>query len=113
MHWHRIFLVILILIAGYGCISVGTPFSSDDLSWIMENKTTENDIYYELGDPFRVGSDSGRLTWTYGYYKYRLVGSTSTKDLVIYFNKDETVHSYTFNTSFPEEKEKWKDRENP
>jgi outer membrane protein assembly factor BamE (lipoprotein component of BamABCDE complex) len=111
MQLKRIFLTAFILMAGYGCISVGRPFSSDNLSWIIENQTTKDDIYNELGEPFRVGVDSGKLTWTYGYYKYRLVGSTRTKDLVIYFNKDETVHSYVFNTSFPEEKEKWKDRE--
>lgn len=111
MSLKRIFLSLFILMVCYGCISVGRPFISDDLSWIVKNKTTKDDIYYELGEPFRVGVDSGKLTWTYGYYKYYLIGSTHTKDLVIYFNKDGTVHSYTFNTSFPEEKEKWKDKE--
>jgi len=113
MHLKRIFLTALILMASYGCISVGTSFNSDDLSWIMKDQTTKDDIYDELGEPFRVGSDAGKLTWTYGYYKYNLFSSTRTKDLVIYFNKDGTVHSYTFNTSFPEEKEKWKARKEP
>jgi len=110
MHLKRIFITAFILMASYGCISVGRPFSSDDLSWIVKGQTTKDDIYDELGEPFRVGSDSGKLTWTYGYYKYNLIGSTRTKDLSIYFNKDETVHSYVFNTSFPEEKEMWKDK---
>jgi len=113
MYLKRIFLTALILLAGYGCISVGRPFSSDDLSWIIKDQTTKDDIYYELGEPFRVGVDSEKLTWTYGYYKYYLIGSTRTKDLIVYFNKDGTVHSYTFNTSFPGEKEKWKGREEP
>ena len=113
MQLKRILLTAFILMVGYGCISVGKHFSSDDLSWIIKDQTKKDDIYDELGEPFRVGIDSGKLTWTYGYYKYRLLGSTCTKDLVIYFNKDGTVHSYTFNTSFPKEKEQWKDREGP
>jgi hypothetical protein len=113
MDLKRIFLTVFILMAGYGCISVGRHFSSDDLSWIMKDQTTKDDIYDELGEPFRAGSDSGKLTLTYGYYKYRLIGSTRTKDLVIYFNKDGTVNSYVFNTSFPEEKELWQNKKNP
>jgi outer membrane protein assembly factor BamE (lipoprotein component of BamABCDE complex) len=93
-----------------GCLSVGRPFESDDLSWIHKNKTAKDDVYDELGEPFRVGSDSGKLTWTYGYYKYSAFGSTRTKDLVIYFNKDGTVESYVFSTSFPEEKEIWREK---
>jgi hypothetical protein len=94
----------------YGCLSVGKPFDSEDLSWIIKNQTTKEDVFDELGEPFRVGRDSGKLTWTYGYYKYNLNGSTRTKDLTIYFNKDSVVDSYTFYTSFPEEKEKWKNK---
>ena len=94
----------------YGCLSVGKPFDSEDLSWIIKNQTTKEDVLDELGEPFRVGRDSGKLTWTYGYYKYNLNGSTRTKDLTIYFNKNGIVESYTFYTSFPDEKEKWKNK---
>lgn len=106
----RMVVIAGMLMSLYGCLSVGRPFESDDLSWIHKNKTTKDDVYYELGEPFRVGSDSGKLTWTYGYYKYSAFGSTRTKDLVIYFNKDGTVESYVFSTSFPEEKELWKEQ---
>jgi hypothetical protein len=98
------------LLAGYGCITVGKRFYSDDLSWIVKNQTTKDDVYDELGEPFRVGNDSGKLTWTYGYYKYSLFGSTRTKDLVFYFNSSGRVDSYVFNTSFPGEKEVWQNR---
>jgi hypothetical protein len=113
MYLKIIFVTVLILLGGYGCLSVGGPFNSDDLSWIIKDQTTKDDVYDDLGEPFRLGVDSGKITWTYGYYKYHLIGSTHTKDLVIYFSKDGTVHSYVFNTSFPEEKEKWKSREEP
>lgn len=110
MYWHRTMIAVLTLTLVYGCLSVGKGFDSEDLSWIVKNQTTKEDVYDELGEPFRVGSDSGKLTWTYGYYKYNLNGSTRTKDLTIYFNKDGTVDSYTFYTSFPEEKERWKNK---
>ena len=37
--------------------------------------------------------------WTYGRYTYRLIGETDTKDLVIKFNNEGKVSSYTFNTT--------------
>jgi hypothetical protein len=98
------------LIIGYSCITVGKRFDSNDLSWILKNQTTKDDVYDELGEPFRVGNDSGKLTWTYGYYKYNLFGSTRTKDLIFYFNSTGLVDSYVFNTSFPEEKNVWNAR---
>ncbi len=113
MHWRIILSLTVILITVYGCISVGKPFISDDLSWIIRDRTTKDDVYEELGEPFRVGVDSGKLTWTYGYYKYKLIGPTRTKDLIIYFNRDGTVNSYSFNTSFPKEKEQWKNKREP
>ena len=47
-------LTAMVVIAGmvmtlYGCLSVGRPFESDDLSWIHKNKTAKDDVYDELG----------------------------------------------------------------
>ena len=33
--------------------------------------------------------DQGKITWTYGYYRYSAFGNTRTKDLVIYYNPDK------------------------
>jgi len=110
MYWIKMAIAALILLAGYGCLSVGRPFASDDLSWIIKNQTTKIDISARLGEPFRAGTDQGLLTWTYGYYRYSLINRTATKDLVVYFNPDDTVHSYTFSTSFPDERARWRDR---
>ncbi len=96
-----------------GCITIGRDFISNDFSWIVPNKTTRKEVRTVLGEPFRAGVDSGLMTWSYGYYRYTLFGETKTKDLVIYFNKDGTVRSYTFNTSFPEEKKKWERKPAP
>lgn len=107
-----ILLGLSLLILG-GCVTAGKSFRSDDLSWIVVNNTSQGEIQRVLGEPFRVGVDAGSLTWTYGYYRYRLFGETRTKDLVIEFNRNGTVSSYTFNTSFPEEKAEWKHRTAP
>lgn len=95
------------------CMTVGANFPSEDFSWIVKGETTRADAQRILGEPFRVGVDSGQPTWTYGYYRYRLVGPTYTKDLVLYFNRDGTVSSFSFNTSFPEGKRHWEDRTGP
>jgi len=87
-----------------GCATIGRDFDSTSLSWLKAGETTRTDIQGKIGDPFRVGSDSGDPTWTYGYYKYKLIGESVTKDLVIRFGADGKVKSYTLNTSFPEEK---------
>ena len=96
-----------------GCLTVGKNFRSDNLSWIVPKETSRKEIHEALGEPFRTGMDSGSPTWTYGYYKYRLFGDTCTKDLVIFFDKNGKVSSYTFNTSFPEEKNRWMNQPGP
>jgi hypothetical protein len=98
---------LLTCLAAAGCLSVGRNFNSADLSWITPGVTTRQHIQERLGEPFRVGVDSNKPTWTYGYYTYRLIGETATKDLVVYFTMDGTVASYTFSTSFPDEKQLW------
>ena len=106
-------LTVLVSICLSGCMTVGANFPSEDFSWIVKGKTTRADAQRVLGEPFRVGVDSGQATWTYGYYRYRLFGPTYTKDLVLYFNKDGTVSSFNFNTSFPEGKRHWEERTQP
>ena len=51
------------------CFTVGQPFPSL-VTWIKPNQTTKADIEKAFGPPFRMGYDSGHLTYSYGYYKY-------------------------------------------
>jgi outer membrane protein assembly factor BamE (lipoprotein component of BamABCDE complex) len=101
------------LLAVTGCITVGRDFYSADLHWLKSGTTTRQEVYRILGEPFRTGVDQGKITWTYGCYRYSAFGDTRTKDLVIYYNPDGTVHTYTFSTSFPDEKTTWRDRAAP
>lgn len=98
----RLLTGLAILLAG--CVTVGHNFDAVDLGWVKPGETTKAAILDKLGDPFRVGVDAGDPTWTYGYYKYRLMGGTVTKDLVFRFAADGKVKSFTLNTSFPQDK---------
>jgi hypothetical protein len=99
--------IALFLLGGIsGCATVGAPFDFKGSDSLVIGKTVKADVLRQYGEPFRVGYDSGNLKWTYGYYKYRLFGSSDTKDLVITFDKKGYVKDYSYSTSL--EDEKWK-----
>lgn len=85
-----------------GCATVGDDFPSD-VTWIAKDKTNKVELERRLGSPFQVGFDSGQLTWTWGFYRYSLFRPTRTKDLVVRFNSNGTVSSYSFSSSFDED----------
>lgn len=85
------------------CATVGKPFEFKGPSSIINGQTTQSNIIALYGNPFRVGYDNGDLKWTYGYYKYKLIGETETKDLNITFDKKNVVSGYTYSSSVPDE----------
>lgn len=86
-----------------GCLTVGDEFTSE-VTWIQKDTTTRKEIEGKIGQPFRVGYDTGLLTYTYAFYRYSVFRPTRTKDLTVRFNKDGTVNSYSFASSFDEDK---------
>jgi hypothetical protein len=92
------FIVVSILFLA-SCATVGRDFPSDRVSEIQIHQTTRDAIRSMFGPPWRVGIEDGQQTWTYGRYHYRLIGETSTKDLVVRFDKQGIVVSYSFNTT--------------
>lgn len=85
-----------------GCVTNGDDFPSE-LNWIKEGVTKKSDVKTLLGEPYSVGSYSGKPSWTYGYYYYKLVGKSNQKELKFYWNPDDTVASYSFTSSFPDD----------
>lgn len=81
------------------CVTVGHDFPSSRVSEIQIHQTTRDAIRSMFGPPWRVGIEDGQQTWTYGRYHYRLIGATTTKDLVVRFDKQGVVVSYSFNTT--------------
>lgn len=104
-----ILLTSVFLFGTTGCLTVGQDFPTETV-WISPNKTTRKDLEKYVGEPFRVGNDTGFLTYTYAYYKYSLLRPADTKDLTVRFNPDGTVNSYTITSSFEDDKVKMKNK---
>jgi hypothetical protein len=82
-----------------GCATVGKDFPAGQVTAIQIGKTTREEVREVFGAPWRTGIEDGRRTWTYGKYKYSLFAPARTQDLVIRFNDEGKVVSYTFNTT--------------
>ena len=95
--------VALLLLVTASCATIGRQFPKETVPRIKTGTTTMQEVKEMFGSPWRTGLDSGQKTWTYGYYKYRLLGETTTSDLVVRFNERGIVESYTYNTSEPDE----------
>ncbi len=95
------FTIVLVLSSALlaGCASVGRDFPASGVSDIKIGETTQNDIRRMFGSPWRVGIEDGQRTWTYGNYGYGLFTEKSAKDLLIRFNDNDVVASYTFSTT--------------
>ncbi|SDE69247.1 outer membrane protein assembly factor BamE domain-containing protein [Desulfuromonas thiophila] len=87
-----------------GCMSAGRPFNVTAVPQIKIGQTTKADLLGYLGEPWRTGVEDGQQTWTYGDYRYSLFGNTQTRDLVIRFNPDGRVSSYSFNSTYPQDR---------
>lgn len=82
-----------------GCVTVGTDFPSDKVSQIQIGVTTKAEIKAMFGNPWRTGVDSGDVTWTYALYHASIGGKAEAKDLVIRFDSNGVVKSYSYNST--------------
>ncbi len=101
----RLALALVLLFGIVSCATVGKSFIFSGPQSIEIGKTSKAEILKTYGEPFRVGYDNGDLKWTYGYYLYRLIGESETKDLVITFDAKGVVKAYAYATSMKNEKE--------
>ncbi|TVP55563.1 MAG: outer membrane protein assembly factor BamE [Halomonadaceae bacterium] len=82
-----------------GCASVGQEFPVSPIAEIRIGETSKDEVRELFGTPWRVGVENGKRTWTYGHYRYRLIGDPSTRDLLIRFNHQDLVEHFSFNTT--------------
>lgn len=87
-----------------GCATMGHEFPVAPVDDIVIGRTTQTDVQRMFGNPWRVGVEDGDTTWTYGHYKYRLFGRSRTRDLVVRFDANGVVSSYSFNTTEHEDR---------
>ena len=101
MRFLKFFFVISFVFTG--CVTEGNYFSSET-DWIKTGVTQKSQVKEIVGEPHSVGVSDGTKTWTYGYYQYRLLGDSYTKELKFYWNPDGTLQRYNFRSSFPRDK---------
>jgi outer membrane protein assembly factor BamE (lipoprotein component of BamABCDE complex) len=82
------------------CVTIGRDFQASKVYDIQMGKTTQAEIQAMFGLPWRVGIEDGKTTWTYASYHYSAFSETKTRDLVVRFDANNVVRSYTFNTSY-------------
>ncbi len=82
-----------------GCVTIGQEFAASRAADIKIGQTRKQDISDMFGVPWRTGLEDGHPTWTYGIYKYSLFSSADTQDLLIRFDNQGLVRSYTFSST--------------
>ncbi len=87
-----------------GCATVGHEFPVDKVRTLEIGQTTKEEVFDMFGAPWRTGIEDGLTTWTYAHYK-KTATETMTRDLVIRFDDQGRVVSYTFNSNHPEDRD--------
>ena len=95
---------VLLLIALFftGCLSVGREFPTEPVTSLRIGETTQDEVRAAFGTPWRTGIEDGDRTWTYGRYRYALLGPGHTRDLVLRFDASGVLLSYTYNSTAPD-----------
>src|SRR4030095_7054164 len=81
-----------------GCVSQGRDFVTAPVKNIVQNVTTQNEIFNYFGEPYQRGLENGYESWTYFYNYWEFVQLKEARELTISFNKDRTVRSYSCNS---------------
>ena len=85
------------------CISLGENFPVSHVTTIKIGQTTRSEVRKLFGSPWLSGNQDGELAWTYGNYDYSVFGERQAKDLVVQFDDNGIVTTYTFSTTEHEE----------
>ena len=93
-------LGLFFLIGCYG--TVGKNFDSSEVKNIKNNVTSQSEILENFGTPFKEGTENGQTMWTYDFNQWNALGPAQSKDLVILFDKNNTVKAYRFTATEPE-----------
>ena len=81
------------------CISLGKDFQESHVPAIKIGQTTKSEVRKLFGSPWLSGNQDGELAWTYGNYDYSVFGERKAKDMVIQFDHNGIVTTYTFSST--------------
>ena len=90
-------LAILFFLAS--CGTMGKDFNASQVNNIQNHVTSQSEILENFGIPFKEGTQNGMAMWTYQFDQYSAIGPDNSKDLVILFDKKDTVNSYRFTST--------------
>ena len=93
-------MVIFLLLSFPGCASVGKDFDSEKVKSIKNTVTTQLEIIDWFGVPFKEGTENGYTMWTYQIAKWRALGDTESKGLVILFDCQNKVKAYRYESNY-------------
>ncbi|HKI96933.1 MAG TPA: outer membrane protein assembly factor BamE [bacterium] len=103
LHWSGLLALALPLIVA-GCISIGAEFRPQAVELVKPGQTTDQEVLKIFGNPVRTGvADDGSREWTYAYYKASAFGSFEGRDLIIKFDDNGKVKSFSYHTTDPKE----------
>jgi hypothetical protein len=86
----------------FGCGTTGKNFDETKYNNIIAGTTTQKEIHFMFGAPFKNGVQNGYPVWTYEYNYYNSLGNDITKDMVIIFKHNGVVKSRQIMTNQPE-----------
>ena len=95
----RRMLALAALPALAGCVTIGRDFPAGAVRSLEVGATTQDEARRAFGPPWRTGLEDGRRTWTYGHYRYALLGSQRARDLVLEWDERGVLASYTYNST--------------
>jgi hypothetical protein len=95
-------LLALALVTGCVSVKIGREFPSPDTYWIVTGKSDRWGLQRMFGEPYQVGFENGDPTWRWLFVQ-RDPGGAVSKDLIVRFNSDGFVKSYTFTSNFPDD----------
>lgn len=98
--WNFVLVVCLAVMLA-ACATAGKSFPEESVRDIRIGTTTKQDVLKTFGQPWRTGLEDGRETWTYGSYRYRAFRESVSSDLVIRFDQEGMVISYSYSTTNP------------
>jgi len=99
----RVAVAGVVAAAACGCATIGHEFEVGNVPRLAIGRTSRADVLEMFGTPWRTGLEDGRTTWTYGHYRYSLFGPEKTRDLVVRFDAQGKLASYTFSSTEAED----------
>lgn len=97
--YRAMIFIVLFSLSLNACFTLGKEFPTDTIATLTPYKLTKYDVAKQFGEPYRVGLNNGKLTWTYLHYELSPFSNPVTTDLTFTFNAEGKMTQYQYNTN--------------